>query len=163
MDGHSGRGPNVDNGRVFRAQETRAPTNADHSAWVSVFRPRAADSFVPDISFGVGVMPALVTLGAMLVFYLRFRLPFSIALIAISLLILTFSFLGEHVPPGFVVATERPCVFVVALVYDSHDTDRKTRFADNAFWLHFTAAPLILHGVMAYTLTIKNKSAWPGL
>ena len=126
------------------------------------FVHRAADSFVPDISFGVGVMPALVTLGAMLVFYLRFRLPFSIALIAISLLILTFSFLGEHVPPGLLLLLSGLVFFVVALVYDSHDTDRKTRFADNAFWLHFTAAPLILHGIMAYTLTIKNKTAMAG-
>ena len=122
----------------------------------------AAASFVPDISFGVGVMPALVTLGAMLVFYLRFRLPFSIALIAISLLILTFSFLGEHVPPGLLLLLSGLAFFVVAIIYDTHDTDRKTRFADNAFWLHFTAAPLILHGIMAYTLTIKNKTAMAG-
>jgi hypothetical protein len=39
-------------------------------------------------------------------------------------------------------------LFGVALLYDARDTARLTRFADNAFWLHFTAAPLILHGIM---------------
>ena len=37
------------------------------------------------------VVPALITLGAMLVFYARFRLPFCMALIALSLIILAFA------------------------------------------------------------------------
>ncbi len=131
--------------------------------WFLYFVHRAAADFVPNISVGIGVMPSLVTLGAMLVFYLRFRLPFSIALIALSLLILAFSFFTGHIPTGLILLISGILFFLAALAYDANDTDRQTRFADNAFWLHFTAAPLILHGIMAYTLTIKNKTALAGL
>ncbi len=126
------------------------------------FVHRASGQFVPDLNLPAGVMPALVTLLAMLVFYARFRLPFSIALIAISLLILAFSFLGGHMPIGLLLLLSGVLFFVAAMFYDMRDPARKTRFADNAFWLHFTAAPLILHGIMAYTLTVRNKTALAG-
>ena len=48
----------------------------------------------------ISVFPAFITLGAMLVFYWRFKLPFSIALIAISLVILIYSFVHKIVPIG---------------------------------------------------------------
>ena len=96
----------------------------------------------------IDVFPAFVTLGAMLLFYWRFKLPFSIALIAISLLILAYSFIGGAVPLGIFLLFSGLTLFAVALLYDARDTARLTRFADNAFWLHFTAAPLILHGIM---------------
>lgn len=96
----------------------------------------------------IDVFPAFVTLGAMLLFYWRFKLPFSIALIAISLLILAYSFIGGSVPLGIFLLLSGVSLFAVALLYDARDTARLTRFADNAFWLHFTAAPLILHGIM---------------
>ena len=123
----------------------------------------ASGQFVPNMNLPTGVMSALVTLLSMLVFYWRFRLPFSIALIAISLLILAFSFLSGHMPIGLLLLLSGLAFFVVALIYDMRDIERKTRFSDNAFWLHFTAAPLILHGIMAYTLTLRNKTALAGL
>jgi len=105
----------------------------------------------------IDVFPAFVTLGAMLLFYWRFKLPFSIALIALSLLILAFSFIGGVVPLGVFLLGSGLVLFVVALLYDARDTARLTRFADNAFWLHFTAAPLILHGIMM--LFVKSQAA----
>lgn len=95
----------------------------------------------------IDAFPAFVTLGAMLLFYWRFKLPFSIALIAISLLILAYSFVGGVVSFGTFLLVSGFILFGVALYYDGRDTARLTRFADNAFWLHFTAAPLIIHGV----------------
>ncbi|NNC38223.1 MAG: hypothetical protein EX271_00365 [Acidimicrobiales bacterium] len=105
----------------------------------------------------IDVFPAFVTLGAMLLFYWRFKLPFSVALIALSLLILAFSFIGGVVPLGIFLLVSGLALFAVALYYDARDTDRLTRFADNAFWLHFTAAPLILHGIMM--LFVKSQAA----
>ena len=145
-----------------RNKRAHLPTLVSALGFLFFIHTSAAE-FVPDIALGRGVMPALVTLGAMLVFYARFRLPFSIALIAISLLILAFSFLGGTLPLGMLLLLSGVLFFIAALVYDARDTDRKTRFADNAFWLHFTAAPLILHGIMAYTLTLRNKTALAGL
>jgi len=99
-----------------------------------------------------GLVPALVTLLAMLLFYWRFRLPFAVALIALSLIMIVFAVLGGTIPAGLLMVLSGLALFVAAIVYDSRDTDRKTRFADNAFWLHFTAAPLIIHGLAVYVL-----------
>jgi hypothetical protein len=101
---------------------------------------------------GSGLVPAVVTLLAMLLFYWRFRLPFSIALIALSLIMIVFAVLGGIVPAGLLMVLSGLALFAAAIGYDSRDTGRKTRFADNAFWLHFTAAPLIIHGLAVYVL-----------
>jgi len=106
----------------------------------------------------IDVFPAFVTLGAMLLFYWRFKLPFSIALIAISLLILAYSFIGGSVSLGTFLLFSGFILFGVALLYDARDTARLTRFADNAFWLHFTAAPLIIHGVAMKILSLNATS-----
>lgn len=106
----------------------------------------------------IDAFPAVVTLAAMLLFYWRFKLPFSIALIAISLLILAYSFVGGSVSLGTFLLCSGIILFVVALFYDARDTARLTRFADNAFWLHFTAAPLIIHGVASKVLSITTTN-----
>ena len=106
----------------------------------------------------IDTVPASVTLGAMLLFYWRFRLPFSIALIAISLLILAHSFLGAILPFGTFLIGSGLTLFATALVYDSLDVGRLTRFADNAFWLHFTAAPLIIHGIAIQVLSMQQTT-----
>jgi len=98
-----------------------------------------------------GISTALVTLGAMLLFYWRIRLPFCMALIAIS-------------PPqalrssfGWVTFIGGLTTFVVAMLYDMNDKHRQTRFADNAFWLHFTAAPMIIHGLALALISLKSE------
>ncbi len=104
----------------------------------------------------ISVFPAFITLAAMLVFYWRFKLPFSIALIAISLVTLIYSFVQEIVPIGGFMLFSGFALFATALIYDARDTGRLTRFADNAFWLHFTAGPLILNGIALQILALKT-------
>lgn len=112
---------------------------------------------------GSGVMAAAITLFAMLGYYAFIRLPFCIALIAISMIFLFFA-LAEQFVPGL-VAGNRSWFFVIAglatfaaaLWYDSRDLHRTTRFADNAFWLHFTAAPLIVHGLAFKAAVTKTE------
>ncbi len=116
----------------------------------------AAAKLLPSINAAPGVLPALVVLGAMLLFYWRFRLPFCIALIAIALVMLAYSLVGGIIPLGFFLLLSGIALFASALVYDAKDTGRLTRFADNAFWLHFTAAPLILHGIAIQVLSLKT-------
>ncbi|MEE9273386.1 MAG: hypothetical protein V3U57_09000 [Robiginitomaculum sp.] len=145
-----------------RKKRAHLPTLVS-ALWFLFFIYRAAGHYLPDAGYGIGVMPALLTLGAMLLFYWRFRLPFSIALIALSLLILVYSIIGNRMPIGLFLLLSGLSFFGAALLYDMRDTDRKTRYADNAFWLHFAAAPLILHGIMAYTLTVRKNTALSGL
>ena len=112
---------------------------------------------------GGGSLAALVTLGAMAVFYWRIRLPFCIALIAASALFLLFTLLDQYVPGltkknlGPVIGLAGLAVFGAALAYDVNDEHRTTRFADNAFWLHFLAAPLIIHGIAITGVSLKSE------
>lgn len=105
------------------------------------------------IGGGSGIIAALITIGAMLGYYLFIRLPFCIALIAISVIFLVFA-VARQLVPDMMIGQQSwlfvMCGFatlIVAVIYDMKDTQRLTRFADNAFWLHLTAAPLIVHGL----------------
>lgn len=108
-----------------------------------------------------GILAALITVAAMALFYARIRLPFCIALIAVALLYLLFALLGGVAPGvlqsqfGWVLVGAGLAVFAVALLYDIQDSHRRTRFADNAFWLHLLAAPLIIHGLVGYAVMEK--------
>jgi hypothetical protein len=112
---------------------------------------------------GSGIMVAAITIVAMGAYYAFIRLPFCIALIAISIIFLVFA-LSEQFAPGL-VAGNRSWLFVIcglatfaaALSYDMRDLHRTTRFADNAFWLHFTAAPLIVHGLAFKAAVAKTE------
>lgn len=113
---------------------------------------------------GGGILAALITVGAMTLFYWRIRLPFCIALIAASALFLLFSALGQFAPNltkaqlGFILSLAGLVIFGAALAYDVNDQHRTTRFADNAFWLHFLAAPLIIHGLAVMGVALKTES-----
>jgi len=117
-------------------------------------------SAVLDFGAAPGIVPAVVTIIAMLVFYWRFKLPFSVALIALSLVILVFALLGGTIATGILLLLSGLALFATALSYDARDTGRLTRFADNAFWLHFTAAPLIIHGFAVQVLTPEIIRIW---
>ena len=87
-------------------------------------------------------------------FFARFRLPFSLGLIAglslASVLALVGAFVGEdliHWLPAIAL-----CAGVAALAaavrFDMQDPARQSLAADNAFWLHAAAAPMLMHGAL---------------
>jgi len=98
------------------------------------------------IDGGSGIIAAAITLGAMLLFYVRVRLPFCIALIAISALFLVYALLDKAIPDllrnhlSWFFVISGLVMLAIAVLYDMRDLHRTTRFADNAFWLHFAAA-----------------------
>jgi hypothetical protein len=102
--------------------------------------------------------PALL---AAFIFYLRFRLPFALALIAffgyfvVSKGVLALT--GKTTP--LIALAFGLAVLAVALFYDTRDPRRRTRLSDCAFWLHLIAAPLIVSPVI---LLIKSSTA-PGV
>jgi len=114
------------------------------------------------LGFMNGVTAALIAVATMAAFYARIRLPFCIALIAISLLSLLFTLLAKIMPDmqysqfGFALILSGLTIFTVALLYDIQDTHRRTRFADNAFWLHLLSAPLIIHGLVGLAVLGKT-------
>lgn len=128
-----------------------------------LFTQRGVGVVFPDMGWGGDITVAVVTLVAMLAFYWRVRLPFCMALIAISLLYLVFTLLGSAAPEimgrhlGWVIFLGGLVTLCVAVRYDMEDRHRTTRFSDNAFWLHFTAAPLIIHGLALEMVKLKTE------
>ena len=80
------------------------------------------------------------------------------------MIILVFTLAGQFMPE--LLAGNRSWFFVIcggvtliaAVLYDMKDTQRLTRFADNAFWLHLTAAPLIVHGLAFRAAVAKSDT-----
>jgi len=128
-----------------------------------IFTLRGVGSVISGFAWGGDILTALITLGAMMLFYLRVRLPFCVALIALAALYLGFSVLSA-IAPGFWNAQRGLSIFLgglitfaAAVMYDMRDKHRSTRFSDNAFWLHFIAAPLIIHGLAFQFATLKKE------
>jgi hypothetical protein len=108
----------------------------------------------PTLVFGI---PALV---AALVYYLRFRLPFALALIACFGYAVAARSLYD-IGVGFSVTAigYGLLVLAVALAYDARDPRRVTRLSDCAFWLHLVAAPLIVSPALMLIKHATNSGA----
>lgn len=103
----------------------------------------------------LGVTAAVVTGGAAFLYWRRFRVPVTQALIALCGL----GAVG-FVIFGFVPGVEEMwwpifglggvAVFAYAMWWDLSDRERQTQRADVAFWLHLVAAPLVAHSVFQW-------------
>jgi hypothetical protein len=96
---------------------------------------------------------AIVAALLALVFYVRFRLPFALLLVAASLVIAveTIAVRLLDFTPAVASLVTLACglaVFAAAMRFDLSDRDRVTRRADCAFWLHLLASPLIVHSLI---------------
>ena len=87
-------------------------------------------------------------------FYLRYRLPFVMLVVAGTLVGLGLSVISSLWPEfasqnlRFVIGGLGALVFVVAMNFDLTDRLRITRFSEIAFWLHLLAAPLMIHSFL---------------
>ncbi len=89
-----------------------------------------------------------------LLFYLRYKMPFSLLPLSASLLAICVIQVGVEI-------LQKPIVFVVmglvifctAMWFDARDTKRQSHLSDSGFWLHLLAAPLIVHGAMLSMLS----------
>ncbi|MEM7300058.1 MAG: hypothetical protein AAF468_03155 [Pseudomonadota bacterium] len=118
------------------------------------------------------VLPfSLAGTAAALIFYVRFRLPFAVFLIAGSLVFLvftlTFSYLREDITTYAIpiLLLTGLSVFAAAMYFDTSDINRRTRLSDNAFWLHLIASPLIVHSIMwqaAIWMGVGDPELWSG-
>jgi len=109
------------------------------------------------ISFG-DENAIVIGLGALsltsLLFYLRYKMPFSLLPLAMSLVAIPITQVGFEVfeTPAIFVGLGM-VVFVIAFWFDSQDTERQTLLSDNAFWLYLLASPLVVHGIMLLLFT----------
>lgn len=117
---------------------------------------------------------AIGTLG-LLIYWLRFRVPFAMAMIAVGLFIVAILMAattsGTPSSPAdlFLLSADGPfalitlllgvAVFAVAMMFDMSDPHRVTRRAANGFWLHVVAAPALVNTVALSLLDQASPSA----
>ena len=134
-----------------RKKRSHLPTLISALAFL-VFTLNGVSGLFESAGFGGDILTALITLVAMGAFYWRVRLPFCIALITLAGLYLGLTLFRMVAPDfvasqfGWVMAIGGLITLFFGIYYDSKDQHRTTRFSDNAFWLHLTAAPLLIHG-----------------
>lgn len=84
-------------------------------------------------------------------FYLRFRLPFTLAQLVASIAVCVTILLASSVLQlKLVFLALGVAAFALAMRFDLRDPQRRTVAADNAFWLHLAAAPLIVHAAIGF-------------
>jgi hypothetical protein len=121
------------------------------------------------------VMPGILSIIAVLVFWVRFRVPFAMALIALGMFAVallaaaTRSGTPESIADVFTFSAEGSfawitlvlgvVVFAVAMVFDGSDPYRVTRRSAQGFWLHIVAAPAIVNTVALSLLANDNPTA----
>ncbi|MEO1537450.1 MAG: hypothetical protein AAFR73_06935 [Pseudomonadota bacterium] len=125
------------------------------------------------------ILPGLLTVGAVFVFWLRFKVPFAMALMAMGLFgtALLSAAVRSGSPQGitdiFVFSAESSfawitlalgiAVFCVAMFFDGSDPHRVTRRSAQGFWLHLVAAPMIINTVALSLLSNENESAYSAI
>lgn len=93
-----------------------------------------------------GLPSAMTIAAASLLYFWRYRVPFSFAGFTVAVIFACYHLLG--LSPGDYGLLIGLAVFCVAMTFDMRDTQRNNRFSDTAFWLHLLASPLIVHGTM---------------
>lgn len=92
------------------------------------------------------------------VFYLRYRMPFSLLPLVAGLVGIALIQIGvKLIEHPIIFAGLGLIVFVIAMAFDVRDTERKTHLSDSAFWLHLIASPLIVHGLMISVLFSNHE------
>ena len=102
-------------------------------------------------SFMIVSAAALVAAG---LFFLRFRLPFALAIVGLTIVGLAFTAIGT-ISTDFLLANFRWIIglgglslFSAAMWFDLKDPLRNSTRSDCGFWLHLIAAPMLTHAVL---------------
>ena len=119
-------------------------------------------SKIPSFPIGIAGFFLSAFIGISL-FYLRYRLPFVMLVVAGTLVGLGLSVISSMWPEfasqnlRFVIGGLGALVFVVAMNFDLKDRLRITRFSEIAFWLHLLAAPLMIHSFLQTNSLAQNN------
>ncbi len=140
------------------------------------FSAQLAQPFmVAQLDFGSLPLPLFFATMALLFYWIRFRVPFALAMIALGLfasaLVVAAARAGtpESISDLFLLSAGGPfawitlalglVVFIAAMAFDMSDPHRVTRRAANGFWLHVIAAPALVNTVALTLLTRETAGA----
>lgn len=117
-------------------------------------------------------LPFALGTGGLLLFWLRFRVPFAMAMIAVGLFIVAMLIaantsgtpsspeelflLSAGGPFAWITLALGALVFAVAMAFDMSDPHRVTRRSANGFWLHVVAAPALVNTIALTLLEADN-------
>ncbi len=135
-----------------------------------------ADIFMLAVEdFSSLILPGLLSVAALLLFWLRFKVPFAMALIALGLFVTalvaaaTRSGTPQDITDIFVFSAESSfawvtlalgaVTFATAMYFDGSDPHRVTRRSAQGFWLHLVAAPMIINTVALSILSSGSTAA----
>lgn len=120
-------------------------------------------------------LPFALGTAALLIYWLRFRVPFAMAMIAVGLFIVAILIAASRsgTPSSFedlfLLSAGGPFawitlalgfgVFLTAMYFDMSDPHRVTRRSANAFWLHVVAAPALVNTLALSLLSTDAASA----
>ncbi len=91
---------------------------------------------------------------AIFAYYFRMRLPFAMGLAGVCVVLTAIAgiaYVNADALTNAAVAVmflAGAFLFALGVFFDARDPARRTRYSDNAFWLHFFAAPLIFYSVI---------------
>lgn len=119
--------------------------------------------------------PLALTTIAVAAFWLRFRVPFAMAMIAVSLFLVAMmaAAINQGSPESatdiFLLSAGGPfawitlglgiAIFAAAMAFDMSDPHRVTRRAANGFWLHVVAAPAMVNTIALSLIDDENLIA----
>lgn len=123
-------------------------------------------------------LPLALATGAVVLHWLRFRVPFAVALIAVGLFATTLVIAANRAgtpqsladlfllsaggPFAWITLALGLLVFAAAMLFDMSDPHRVTRRAAQGFWLHVVAAPALVNTV-ALSLLDRGDAGANGL
>jgi len=100
------------------------------------------------------LMIGLSSMAAAGLFYLRFRLPFALAIFGLTTVFMLIAIIGT-ISSDFLLTNFRWIIglgglglFGVAMWFDFKDPLRNSRRSDCGFWLHLIAAPMVTHAIL---------------
>ncbi|MCB1341464.1 MAG: hypothetical protein KDK24_10465 [Pseudooceanicola sp.] len=121
------------------------------------------------------ILPGFLSVAAVGVFWLRFKVPFAMAIMALGLfataLVMAATRAGvpKSVEDLFVLSGQGVfawitlalgiATFAVAMIFDGSDPHRVTRRSAQGFWLHLVASPMIINTVALSLLARQSVTA----
>jgi hypothetical protein len=111
-----------------------------------------------------GAAAALVTASAAFLYWWRFRVPVSQAVLASAILGLVYFAVRSTLPDSsgwtwLLLGLGGVAIFAYAMWWDLADPERRTQSSDVAFWLHLLSAPLIAHSVFRWVWSFEGSGA----
>ncbi len=121
------------------------------------------------------VLPGLLSVLAVFLYWMRFKVPFAMAIMAVGLFATAllaaatsagtpqsvtevFTFSGSG-PFAWITIALGIAVFAVAMIFDGSDPHRVTRRSAQGFWLHVVAAPAIVNTVALSLLSTDSTGS----